>query len=129
MNCDYRGPNRNPPTTLQRLNPFWWAVDEQRLLGWPRWRWFLRNPFCNFHNVIIGIAHRSRLVYWSSSPWLFNAEGGWNYGWCVRIEGWLPHPFISYRGKRIEVALGWKPSGAFGYALRRACAANATDTP
>jgi hypothetical protein len=129
MNSDYRGPNRNPPTFLQRINPLWWMGDVERNPNWSRLQWFLRNPFCNFHNVIIGIAHKHRVVYCSKSPWTFHPDGGWNYGYCMPIGGWFRRPFISYRGRWFEAMIGWKTSGAFGYSLRRPYAPNATEHP
>lgn len=128
MNYDHRGPNRAPATFFQAVNPFWWMSDVERNRNWPWWQWFLRNPFCNFHAVIIGVADCSRTVYWSKSPWSF-AERGWNYGYTIIDGGWIPLPFVSWRGRWVEVAIGWKTSGFFGYALRRANSPNATEHP
>lgn len=128
MIYDVRSPNRPPPTFLQRINPVWWASDIMRNPNWPWLIWFLRNPMCNFHNVIIGIAHKERTVaYARGVGWTF--VDGWNWGYVQATDGWLKRPFISYRGRWIECMIGWKTSGAFGYSLRRANAANATEHP
>jgi hypothetical protein len=129
MNSDHRGPNRAPATFLQAINPVWWLGDVERNPNWSRWQWFLRNPLCNFHAVIIGVADCFRTVYWSKSPWSFAPDGGWNYGYTIIDGGCIPLPFISWRGKRIECMIGWKTSGFFGYALRRANSPNATEQP
>ncbi len=96
--------------------------------NWSWFRWFLRNPFSNFHNTVIGVAHKDRDVCWSRSPWTFVPDGGWNYG--LTFARWYPPlPFISYRCKRFEAMIGWKTSGAFGYALRLAYSPNAPEHP
>lgn len=128
MYADHRTANRLPATILQAVNPFWLMSDVERNHNWPWWRWFLRNPFCNFHAVVIGVADCGRTVYWSRSPWTF-ADSGINYGYTIIDGGFLPLPFVSYRGHGIECAIGWKTSGFFGYALRRANSPNATDKP
>jgi len=128
MRSDRRTPNRVSPTILQALNPLWWADDAERNPRWPRWRWFLRNPCCNFLSVIIGVADCHRTVYYSRSPWTF-AETGCNYGYTLIDGGCIRLPFVSYRGKRVEAGIGWKTSGGFGIALRRANSPNAEPTP
>lgn len=67
--------------------------------------WFLRNPFHNFMFYWIGFKDKN-LDY--SHIW--NREQSWN----------LVLPFFSYRGKKWEYYLGWRPdTKAFGVALRR----------
>jgi hypothetical protein len=100
----------------------------ERNHNWPWLRWFLRNPFCNFHAVVIGVADCHRTVYWKRSPWTF-AESGWNYGYTIIDGGWVPLPFVSWRGRWIECGIGWKTSGFWGYSFRRANSTNASETP
>ena len=125
---DCRSPTRRTPTFLQRINPIWWLGDAERNPNWSRWKWFKRNPCCNFCMVIIGIAHKERDCHYSRSPWTYE-ESGVNYGWSKPTDGWLPRGFISYRGTKIECAIGWKTSGGFTAAFRRAHSPNATETP
>jgi hypothetical protein len=120
--------NRKAPTLWQRLNPIWWASDEERNDHWDWLHWFFRNPFANFTNTIIGIAHKDRDCYYSRSPWSF-AEFGLNYGFSVPVKGWFSYPFISYRGTWIEYIIGWKTSGRFSMTLRRSNSKNATEYP
>lgn len=138
---DRRQPNRIAPKWRQVLDPIWHLSDDQREMAWPlaptawwlcwwrgllmvpgvRWLcWFIRNPACNFFSVIIGIAHRSRTVYVAKGDgWTYT--NGLNYGWIKADESNLKLPFFSYRGKYIELMLGWKTSGGFAaFPFRRA---------
>lgn len=128
MQSDRRTPNRLKPTLLQWINPMWWADDAERNTRWPRWRWFLRNPFCNFLSVIVGVADCYRTVHYSRSPWTFAQDGGINYGYTMIDGGICPLPFISYRGSVMECGIGWKTSGGFGISCRRANSPNAEPT-
>ena len=125
---DHRGPNRLPPTWRQILNPIWLMSDTERNMAWPWWRWFLRNPFCNFYQVVIGIAHKPRMCAWLRSPWTF-AEKGWNLGYIQADGSWLKLPFISHRGTCVEWCAGWMTAGGFAMTIRRANSPNATETP
>ena len=130
MISDRRQQNRDPATFIQAINPLWWASDAERNPKWPWWRWFLRNPFCNFAMVVIGIADSERDCHYSVSPWTY-AEKGWNYGYSKPTNRFprIPFPFLSYRGRWVEFNLGWKTSGGFSLAVRRANSPNATETP
>jgi hypothetical protein len=110
---DLRAPNRIAPTSTQRINPLWWLGDAHRPASKGVVGWFFRNPCANLFAVIIGITHRTRLVAYARGDGYTYAEAGWNWGWSVPFRGWLPRPFISWRGERIELAIGWKTSGAF----------------
>jgi len=122
-------PLRPAPTLRQRINPIWWLGDVERNPNWSRWSWFKRNPCANFTMTIIGIAHKERDCYYSRSPWTYEVSG-FNWGYSIPTGfPQIPFPFISYRGKRIEFALGWKTSGGFTMSVRRANSPNAEETP
>lgn len=131
MITDRRAPNRLPATFLQAINPLWWASDVKRNPKWSWFRWFCRNPFCNFTMVIIGLAHHERDCHYAKSAWTY-ASAGWNYGYTIPVH-WIglrvPFPFLSYRGCGIETMIGWKTSGGFSMAFRRANSPNATEAP
>jgi hypothetical protein len=125
---DLRQPNRDPPTLYQRINPLWWMGDVKRDAQWPQvwwlnWLlgvpgvrlacWTFRNPCANLFAVIIGISHRSRTVHYANGPGWTYSTFGWNWGYSVPHTGIVPRPFVSYRGRWIELAAGWKTSGAF----------------
>ncbi len=114
-----------------KINPVWWFQNAQdpeppswfnaRQRHWLRvLMWYLRNPLHNFHWYVIGIADRS---FWR---WGRQPEHNWavspsRWNWFITFAyGWLPLPFVSWRGTRIEWLFGWKDSGNFGAALRRA---------
>jgi len=112
MQSDLRAPNRPAPTLAQRLNPLWWMLDTEKPTNWSTLAWFVRNPFCNFFSVIVGISHKTRLVHVArGTGWTF--VGGINYGYSTAIDGWLPRPFVSYRGCGIECCIGWMTSGGY----------------
>jgi hypothetical protein len=126
---DFRQHNREPATWAQVLNPIWWASDVERNHNWTWYKWFFRNPFCNFFMVIVGIADYDRDCFWSVSPWTY-ADRGFNYGYSIPVHCWkIPFPFISYRGTWIEWAIGWKTSGGFTMTLRKSNSCNAKDIP
>jgi hypothetical protein len=49
----------------------------------------------------------------------WNPQGGW-LRLCLIDAAGTRRFFVSYRGRLIEVYFGWKPSGSFGIALRKA---------
>lgn len=88
--------------------------------GWPKFLvyagWWLRNPFPGVTEFILGIG----LTKQSSLP-TFKAGGGFQFLTIQSI--YTPTKtryFASYRGKLVEWYIGWKPSGSFGIALRKA---------
>jgi hypothetical protein len=118
MFSDRRTPNRQAPSWWQRINPLFWLGDTERPIGKSAFLWFFRNPCCNFNAVIIGVSHKHRTCYYAKGDGWTYASRGWNYGY-TKIDGCpIPLPFVSYRGERWERMLGWKTSGAFGYAWR-----------
>jgi hypothetical protein len=88
---------------------------------WPQWLrrivWLWRNP------PTIGPLKRQLS---GISTW--NPKGGWWFiyrhpGICSFGSDYLgikDLSFTSYRGKHIEFYIGWRPSGAFGIAIRHA---------
>jgi len=87
-------------------NPFPpdWYLPEKPFL-YRLVRWGLRNPLHNFMFFWIGFKDRN-LDYTQ----IWNERQNWN----------LVLPFFSYRGKKWEWYIGWRPdSRAFGIALRR----------
>lgn len=126
------GPIRKPAKWSQIINPLWLMSDDERNknytwfgirpIGW--FRWFLRNPCTNLFTVVLGISHRTRMVYFvKGEGWTY--VDGLNYGYSVAAESALKLPFISYRGKRFECMAGWKTSGGVDIQFRRANSPNA----
>lgn len=121
MRTDYRAPNRPAPTIAQRCNPLWWALDTERPANQSAIGWFFRNPFCNFLSVVVGIAHRHRVVrVVRGVGWTFC--DGVNCGYSTTQGGLIPLPFISFRALGMEGMVGWKTSGGLGMSLRKAFA-------
>ena len=119
MLTDIRAPNRQAPTWRQMVDPLWWALDAAKPAHYSHAGWFLRNPFCNFLSVVVGVAHRERSVtVLRGVGWTFT--DGVNSGWSVPIGGMLPRPFVSFRAFGLEGVLGWKTSGGLGASLRSA---------
>jgi hypothetical protein len=117
MLCDLRAPTRRAPTLAQRLNPLWWACDDEMPAGHSALGWFLRNPCCNLLSTVLGIAHHARIVYVArGAGWTFT--DGINYGYSYVVAGWLPLPFASFRALGLEGMIGWKTSGGLGMSLR-----------
>jgi hypothetical protein len=128
MHVIHREPLRSPPTLSQKLNPFWWASDDDRNMAWPWFKWFLRNPFTNFCSCIIGIKHCPRTVVTLKPGEYTLPPSGLNWGFSY--VKWLPRPFIAYRGIKWEWVAGWKTSGVFSpLTFRRANSPNATPLP
>ena len=74
--------------------------------------WYIRNPFHNFFWYIVGFKDKN-LDYTQ----IWSEKQKWN----------LILPFFSYRGKKWEFYIGWRPdSKAFGIALRKRKNANNT---
>lgn len=124
-------PLRPAPTWRQVLNVFWLARDDQRNTAWAAKVWFSRNSFANGKAVVVGVAHLSRAVITTNSPWTWPIHG-WNLGWTIPA-GWrciLPLPLIAHRGVRWEWSIGWKTNGTFSpITFRRANSPNAGETP
>lgn len=83
--------------------PIWFMPNK------PQWlrtvMWYIRNPLHNFFWHVIGFKDKP-LDYTQ----IWNTKQKWN----------LVLPFFSYRGKRWEFYIGWRPdSKAFGIAFRR----------
>lgn len=89
---------------IDTIPPAWHMAYEKE---WKRdfiW-FFVRNPFHNFCWYVIGFAEEK-----------YNTQGVWNPNGGFNLQV----PFISYRGKRIEWYIGWKPDyQGFGMSFRR----------
>jgi len=89
-----------------KYNPFGNADDPVPITSqlWLYW-YFVRNPLHNFMAYWIGFKDKN-LDYTQ----IWNTKQRWN----------LVLPFFSYRGKKWEIYIGWRPdSKMFGIALRR----------
>ncbi|MCO6457288.1 MAG: hypothetical protein J5I93_18475 [Pirellulaceae bacterium] len=114
---------------VPKLNPAWWAENADDPLPW-WWKpdaplkerqrtWFLRNPMHNFNSYIIGVADRRTHRWGIEAGSIWNEQGSFNA--TVTQAGPLLYlPMLSYRGRYLEWYLGWRTSGSFGGALRRA---------
>jgi hypothetical protein len=113
-----------------KINPLWWfgndteqTVDQARWYHpeWPYWRrWLIwnvfRNPLQNFRCFVIGVADVNYTVVGRAPVLcvqrndLVPPETGWQ--WCI-IKTFIPLPFASYSGNRINLQAGWQPTGIF----------------
>lgn len=80
--------------------------------------WYLRNSHHNLQWHVIGVHDRQFMRTGDFPAQIWNPAGGWNFA-VIRYR-WLLLPFVSYRGKGLEWYVGWRESGAFGRALRKA---------
>ncbi len=77
--------------------------------------WYMRNPFANFSNYVIGVADKQTArsgVYPTVNG---NPNGGWNFAVTRRRIVYLP--FIDYKRHRFEFYFGWRARGNFGMKL------------
>lgn len=118
-----RQPDCLPAATwLEAVNPLWLASDVERDPAVPWLAWFKQNWFANAKNVIFGVAHRPR--WWISNMGGANfPDGGWGWAWCV-ADGFIPLPWLAWRGAHHEFGAGWKSHGGFGVNWRRANSTN-----
>jgi hypothetical protein len=80
----------------------------------------MRSPARVINGPPTGIAvlsHQTLNLKTNASDW--NANGGW-LRLCLIDSTGTRRFFVSYRGRLIELYFGWKPSGSFGIALRKA---------
>lgn len=77
-------------------------------------KWWFRNPFHNFTHHVIGIYGKP----FTSE----NVYGDENEGWqrVDRILNGKHYPIWYHHGKRWDFYFGWRSSGAFGIAWRKA---------
>jgi hypothetical protein len=116
----------------KKLNPLWWFFNEGEplppegyLKGQPQWqrviRWYIRNPFQNFGQFVLGVYDRNYEVYGTApvkaTTWLDVAGQQDRTGlkWSVIRLGWLRLPFVSYTGKKVVWYAGWQWWGFFGF--------------
>ena len=119
-------PRTNLPSIhfYDKLNPIWWFgnMDEPRAPAWYRpngscrnFMWYLRNPFENFSNYVIGVADKKTVRYGVYPTVLGNPNGGWNFAVTRRRIVYLP--FLDYKYHRFEFYFGWRQLGNFGMKL------------
>jgi hypothetical protein len=116
--------NLPPIHFYNKLNPIWWLgnVDEPDAPYWYRpngscreFMWFLRNPFENFSNYVIGVADKETVRSGVHPIVNGNPNGGWNFAVTRRRIVYLP--FIDYKRGRFEFYFGWRARGNFGIKL------------
>jgi hypothetical protein len=98
------------------------AAPADYLPGKPAWRrrlaWWCRNPLHNLTFYVIGCVDRDSLSLGREPDKVFLDAAGWNWAWT--FAGWLPRPFVSYRGTTWRGYIGWRPpGGAFGLKWQR----------
>lgn len=116
------------------MHPFkwlWWAIfmnDDDGYYGDDKWRagrpktfklavaWWFRNPFHNFTHYVIGFKGRHHTYVGQDTDRM-----GWVRGWVlVTLLGvicWFP--YRGWNSPKWMAYAGWRPSGAFGFKLRR----------
>jgi hypothetical protein len=116
--------NLPPIHFYNKLNPIWWFgnVDEPHAPPWYRpngscrdFMWYMRNPFENFSNYVIGVADKKTMRYGVYPEFNGNPKGGWNFAVTRRRIVYLP--FIDYKRHRFEFYFGWREHGNFGIKL------------
>lgn len=95
-----------------------WFMSESFSTWGRTFSWYLRNGHHNFQWHVIGVHGKPFTRTGDYPDQVWNPNGGRNF--AVIRYGWLILPFVSYRGKSIEGYVGWRESGAFGRALRKA---------
>ncbi|MFZ0826499.1 MAG: hypothetical protein WAO02_03665 [Verrucomicrobiia bacterium] len=116
--------NLPPIHFYNKLNPVWWLgnIDEPcapagyRPNGSCRnFMWFMRNPFTDFTDYVIGVADKKTVRYGFYPALNGNPNGGWNFAVTRRRIVFLP--FIDYKRHRFEFYFGWRERGNFGIKL------------
>ena len=116
--------NLPPIHFYNKINPVWWFgnLDEPRPPDWYRpngaardFTWYLRNPFSNFGNYVIGVADKRTVRCGFYPDRNGNPNGGWNFAVTRRRIVFLP--FLDYKRGRFEFYFGWRERGNFGAKL------------
>jgi hypothetical protein len=107
-----------------KINPIWWFGNDSepdppswylptRPLWWRYVFWYLRNPFMNFLNYVVGVSDRNFNVTGPAPVMVTEwADIGDSRRWkwsLIRLP--IPLPFVSYSGKRVLWHVGWEPGG------------------
>lgn len=127
-------PSIQQPIPWQRLNPIWWFQDITKPAGIPYFcrsdgwdSWAIRNKLHNLFGFVIGCEHKPHwFIGTASSDSIWNPAGGWNWGWCIGSIFALP--LLSYRGRKWEWYIGWRPIGAFDITWRKSGAKSYQET-
>lgn len=120
-----------------KINPIWWFgnADEPKAPPWYRpgkplrnVQWYIRNPFANFANYVIGVGDKETTRYGRYPTKIGNPNGGWNVAWTR--YGILFLPFVDYKHSykvkegelpgshgAFEFYFGWRERGNFGIKL------------
>lgn len=134
MNSSHHSARHNIPF-WKKLNPIWWLGNYDRpydesftFFGknidstYPtvvrKTLFAIRNPGHNFTHYVIGIADRNFNSFgpFPTDVW---AEYPRRLNYAFRIVRFLPLPYLSYRGNKIEFYIGWRQAGNFGLSLRK----------
>jgi hypothetical protein len=116
--------NLPPIHFYNKINPIWWFgnIDEPHAPAWYRpngsgrdFMWYMRNPFENFSNYVIGVADKKTVRSGVHPTVNGNPDGGWNFAVTRRRIVYLP--FVDYKRGRFEFYFGWRKTGNFGIKL------------
>jgi hypothetical protein len=112
-------PERPRVTGWRQLNPLWLLDDDlDRPAGVGRLAWAWRQKQApNLNQFVLGVRHRFTCFSGSKT-----SDGIFADGWQVGVvySSRCRLPLVSYRGRYVEFYLGWRPSGALGWAFRKA---------
>lgn len=124
----YNRPREQGKVGLKKLNPIWWLgnADEDYDPNWKpdkshEWRKFtyaVRNPGHNFTHYVIGVSDRNFVRYGDDPGQIWNRRGRVNL--ATIHAGGLRLPFYSRQGRHFDQYIGWRESGNFGIAFRKA---------
>lgn len=109
-----------------KIQPWWWLYnsDEPEPPAWYKPEngktkrtilWYIRNPFHNLTNTVIGVSDRNYTAY-GRFP-LVNQRSdinqtGWQYS-VIKLNFLVYLPWLSYCGTRVIWYMGWQPEGKF----------------
>jgi hypothetical protein len=114
----------------KKVNPVWWVLNDDEPDP-PDWQlpnkpylvrqlsWFVRNPFQNFGNYVVGVHDRNYTVIGMAPVYAtsWSDVGPHKQGWKTSTIhlGALRLPFVSYENDQILWYAGWQWSGFFGF--------------
>jgi len=123
-------PNEPSLDRANFTNPLWWMgnVQEPKAPDWYKpgdklrnLLWYIRNPFHNFTNYVIGVRAYSRdpsFIRCGHYPAdVFSPNPGWNYS-EIQYQG-VRLPFVSYWSDKFKFYIGWRERGNFGLKLNQ----------
>jgi hypothetical protein len=100
------------------FNPVWLCDSFERPTNTTYLSWWGRQIFPpNFGSFVIGVqAHDHTFAGTKNSNDIFAEKGS---QWGIVKCGWIRLPLWSYKDDHREIYIGWRPSGAFGFAWRK----------